>query len=75
MQIFKHFGNQNDPNWTTVSKQRPASHVGCDPFFRVATAQGKQGIWLSNFPDGENTENLGTTLGKFWQDGGLSKFP
>ena len=25
---------------------------------RVATAQGKQGIWKSIFPDGENTGNL-----------------
>ena len=25
---------------------------------RVATAQGKQGIWLLTFPDGENTGNL-----------------
>ena len=24
--------------------------------YRVATAQGKQGIWLSFFPDGENSE-------------------
>ena len=26
--------------------------------FRVATAQGKQGIWLLTFPDTENTGNL-----------------
>ena len=26
--------------------------------FRVATAQGKQGIWKSIFPDRENTGNL-----------------
>ena len=26
--------------------------------FRVATAQGKQGIWLLTFPDRENTGNL-----------------
>ena len=25
---------------------------------RVATAQGKQGIWLLTFPDRENTRNL-----------------
>ena len=36
---------------------------------RVATAQGKQGIWLSLFPDRENTGNLGTTQGKFGQQG------
>ena len=27
-------------------------------FSRVATAQGKQGIWLLTFPDRENTGNL-----------------
>ena len=31
---------------------------GCDWFYRVATAQGKQGIWLLTFPDRENTGNL-----------------
>ena len=30
-------------------------------YFRVATAQGKQEIWSSFFPDRENTGNLGTT--------------
>ena len=29
--------------------------IGC---IRVATAQGKQGIWLLTFPDRENTGNL-----------------
>ena len=28
------------------------------PLIRVATAQGKQGIWLLTFPDRENTGNL-----------------
>ena len=28
------------------------------PVFRVATAQGKQGIWLLTFPDRESTGNL-----------------
>ena len=32
--------------------------------FRVATAQGKQGIWSSVFPDRENTGNLSPTQGK-----------
>ena len=27
-------------------------------FHRVATAQGKRGIWLLTFPDRENTGNL-----------------
>ena len=27
-------------------------------YYRVATAQGKQGIWLLTFPDRENTGNL-----------------
>ena len=33
--------------------------------FRVATAQGKQGIWFLLFPDRENTENFVVTQGKF----------
>ena len=44
-------------------------------FCRVATAQGKQGVWLSIFPDRENTGNLGTTQGKFRQHREFSKFP
>ena len=38
--------------------------------FRVATAQGKQGIWLLTFPDRENTGNLVNLIfrqGKLWQ--------
>ena len=38
--------------------------------YRVATAQGKQGIWLLTFPDRENTGNLVNlifTQGKLWQ--------
>ena len=38
--------------------------------FRVATAQGKQGIWMLTFPDRENTENLVNlilTKGKLFQ--------
>ena len=31
---------------------------------RVATAQGKQGIWFLLFPDGENTGNFALTQGK-----------
>ena len=31
---------------------------------RVATAQGKQGIWLLLFPDRENTGNFALTQGK-----------
>ena len=48
---------------------------------RVAMAQGKQGIWLSLFPDRENTGNLGTAQEKFGQHGKFgqhrefSKFP
>ena len=39
-------------------------------YIRVATAQGKQGIWLLTFPDRENTGNLVNlifTQGKLWQ--------
>ena len=32
---------------------------------RVATAQGKQGIWFLLFPDRENTGNLVLTQGKY----------
>ena len=32
-------------------------------------AQGKQGIWMSIFPDGENTGNLATTQGKIENTG------
>ena len=35
---------------------------GCIP--RVATAQGKQGIWFLLFPDRENTGNFALTQGK-----------
>ena len=38
--------------------------------FRVATAQGKQGIWMLTFLDRENTGdlvNLIFTQGKLWQ--------
>ena len=45
---------KNVPGWGVVG------HAGT----RVATAQGKQGIWLSVFPDRENMGNLGTTRGK-----------
>ena len=34
--------------------------------FRVATAQGKQGIWFLLFPDRENTGNFAVTQGKFF---------
>ena len=34
-------------------------HIG-----RVATAQGKQGIWFLLFPDRENTGNFTLTQGK-----------
>ena len=45
-------------------------------YFRVATAQGKQGIWLSLFPDRENTGNLATTTqGKFGQHREFPNFP
>ena len=37
----------------------------CKCFPRVATAQGKQGIWFLLFPDSENTGNFVVTWGKF----------
>ena len=41
--------------------------IGCQKVsfkVRVATAQGKQGIWFLLFPDRENTGNLVLTQGK-----------
>ena len=35
----------------------------------VAMAQGKRGIWLSIFPDRENTENLIKTWAKHRESG------
>ena len=34
-------------------------------WYRVATEQGKQGIWFLLFPDRENTGNFAVTQGKF----------
>ena len=42
-------------------------------FSRVATAQGKQGIWLLIFQTGKQ-ENLGTTQGQFGQCREFPKF-
>ena len=36
---------------------------------RVATAQGKQGIWFLLFPDRENTGNFVIAQGKFLRHG------
>ena len=52
--------------------QRPGqpSQYLSKSFIRVATAQGKQGIWLLTLPDRENTGNLVNlifTQGKLWQ--------
>ena len=33
---------------------------------RVATTQGKQGIWFLLFPDRENTGNFAVTQGKYF---------
>ena len=36
-------------------------------YCRVATAQGKQGIWFLLFPDRENTGNFALTQGKIFR--------
>ena len=41
---------------------RGEEHLGTS--CRVATAQGKQGIWFLLFPDRENTGNFALTQGK-----------
>ena len=74
----------NDPTGMMVctTSQTQAPVVGYSSItyalytIRVATAQGKQGIWLLTFPDRENTGNLVNlffytrkmvpTQGKFW---------
>ena len=45
-----------------LTKQMDEAHAGKG---RVATAQGKQGIWFLLFPDRENTGNFVVTQGKF----------
>ena len=44
---------------TTISNNRCIT--------RVATAQGKQGIWLLTFPDRENTGNLVNLIFYTWK--------
>ena len=41
-----------------VSVNPPLSRILLGDMLRVATTQGKQGIWLLTFPDRENTGNL-----------------
>ena len=40
------------------------SRINFETKCRVATAQGKQGIWFLLFPDRENTGNFALTQGK-----------
>ena len=58
---------QGDPP-NTIKSRRYASYWNAFLFleilFRVATAQGKQGIWFLLFSDMENTGNLVLTQGK-----------
>ena len=46
---------------TAAGSTHPTRMYSC---YRVATAQGKQGIWLLLFPDRENTGNFALTQGK-----------
>ena len=48
-----------------LSKARLVIFYWNNEKYRVATAQGKQGIWKSIFPDRENTGNLPKIL-KIW---------
>ena len=43
----------------------PHANMFSRSFLRVATSQGKQGIWVLLFPDRENTGNFVVTQGKF----------
>ena len=72
---------QKDKELQNALKTGKLLFVACHScFYRVATAQGKQGIWKSIFPDRENTGNLlkilkicfytgnlQPTQGKFWE--------
>ena len=59
-----------------VEKLKPPYSVAHGNFFsaiwdtsRVATAQGKQGIWFLLFPDRENTGNIAVIQGTFLRHG------
>ena len=43
-------------------------------FYRVAMAQGKQGIWFLLFPDRENTGNFALAQGKIFETQGKCFF-
>ena len=53
----------NRSHFYMSSNSLKISRVG-DHTCRVATAQGKQGIWFLLFPDRENTGNFALTQGK-----------
>ena len=52
-------------NAETLSRQVRIMILDTQLNNRVATAQGKQGIWFLLFPDRENTGNFFITQGKF----------
>ena len=58
---------QNKDSLYQTRKLEDFLHSCCHFFYRVATAQGKQGkqgIWFLLFPDRENTGNFALTQGK-----------
>ena len=62
------FVSGNVDFFNIVWKENDRSALNCIRYRRngrVATAQGKQGIWFLLFPDRENTGNLVVTQGKF----------
>ena len=54
----------NKGGCTARNKQKVTSVTSGPDHIRVATAQGKQGIWFLLFPDRENTGNFVLTQGK-----------
>ena len=53
-------------------RSKPELFTCCPTIVRVATTQGKQGIWFLLFPDRENTGNFAVTAGKIFLTQGKS---
>ena len=71
MRPFKFADDKNDcvfnrPVFSSEKKAKRGNRalVAIVYLYRVATAQGKQGIWFLLFPDRENTGNFALTQGK-----------
>ena len=61
----KFWDKKPKPTTKGDSKRATKNYFHIAKIYRVATAQGKQGIWFVLFPDRENTGNFVATQGKF----------